>query len=306
MVQFYAGLSTFPHDPELVVGGTQDNGTNLRLGSEEWVMIFGGDGGHTAVKPDDPSVVFVEYQGSDNLYRSTDGGYTFEQSATGIDPDDRNCFLPPVVFDPADPNRMLFATHRIYESTDAGVNWHAISGDLTGGSPAAVRALVIAPSDSNVVYAMTNDGRVLVSTNAGSDWTLIREGVAGWPRVTRQLAVDPLRPAQAYVAVAGFGSERVLFTPDRGTTWRAIGEGLPNVPVNTVAVHRPAVRRRFILVGTDIGVYLSRDLGASWEKYGIGMPRAVVMDLVVDLAHQRVVASTLGRGMWTTALPATP
>jgi photosystem II stability/assembly factor-like uncharacterized protein len=311
-VQFYPGLSLFPHHPEVVVGGTQDNGTILRLGPEwpesewAWVRIFGGDGGYTAVKPDDPDVIFVEYQGTDNLYRSTNGGYSFQHSAVGIDPDDRNCFLPPVVFDPANPNRLLFATHRIYESTDVGLRWRPISDDLTGGPPAAVRALVIAPSNSNVVYAMTNDGRVLVSTNAGAEWTLIREGVAGWPRVTRQLAVDPLRPAQLYVAVGSFDSERVLATYDRGATWKAIGKGLPNVPVNTVGVYRPAGGQPLILVGTDIGVYLSRNRGASWEKYGTRLPRAVVMDIVVDPDRQRVVVSTLGRGMWTTALPSGP
>jgi ligand-binding sensor domain-containing protein len=73
-----------------------------------------------------------------------------------------------------------------------------------------------------------------------------------------------------------------------------------------VAVYRPRTNRPYILVGTDIGVYLSRDRGASWEKYGAGLPRAVVMDLVVDAERHRVVASTLGRGMWTAVLPAEP
>ncbi|MCP4656343.1 MAG: hypothetical protein GY856_13100 [bacterium] len=311
LIQFYPGLSLDPTDPWIIVGGTQDNGTHIRSNGArfhyenepgEWFVVFGGDGGYTAIKPDQPEVIFVEYQGTGTLYRSDVGGLYFGRSSAGIDLDDRNCFMPPVTFDPADTNRLLYATHRIYESTNVGDSWTAISDDLTGGPPAAVRALVIAPSNSNVVYAATNDDRVLVSNDAGHTWDLSLEDVAAWPRVTRQLAVDPLRPSLAYVAVSRFNGERLLMTKDRGRNWSAIGEGLPNFPVNTVAVYRTE-KRRFVLVGTDAGVYFSGNNGGEWRKYGKNLPRAPVMDLVVDAQHQRLVASTLGRGMWSVALP---
>ncbi len=44
----------------------------------------------------------------------------------------------------------------------------------------------------------------------------------------------------------------------------------------------------------------------SWSRYGDALPNAPVQDLVVDRAHQRLVAATLGRGVWWTPLPATP
>jgi photosystem II stability/assembly factor-like uncharacterized protein len=302
MVQFYPGLSLHPTDPDVVLAGTQDNGTNLRISdSLDWIAVFGGDGGYTAIDPNDPDVMFVEFQGTGNLFRSTDGGLTFNASATGIATEDRNCFLPPVVFDPADSSRLLYATQRIYESTDGGLTWQAISDDLTSGAPWAVHSLVIAPSSSNVVYALTNDGRALVSANGGAVWDLVLENVAGWPRVTRQIAVDPARPSQAFVADMGFGGRRLSATLDRGRTWREIGGRLPDVPVNTVAVHRRSARR-WIFAGTDVGVFVSGDFGRSWEGLGT-LPKAPVMDLVVDAARGRLVASTLGRGAWSIALP---
>lgn len=302
LVQFYPGLSLHPTNPDVVLAGTQDNGTNLRLSdSRDWVAVFGGDGGYTAINPDNPDVMFVEFQGTGNLFRSADGGLGFDVSATGIAPGDRNCFLPPFVFDPNDSSRMLYATHRIYESTDGGVTWRAISDDLTSGAPWAVHSLAIAPSNSNVAYALTNDGRVLVSSNGGAVWDLVLEDVAGWPRVTRQIAVDPGRPSQAYVADMGFGGRRLSATLDRGATWREIGDGLPDVPVNTVAVHREG-NRRLIFAGTDAGVFLSRNFGRTWREFGT-LPKAPVMDLVVDAARDRLVASTLGRGAWSIALP---
>ncbi len=302
IVQIYAGLSLHPTNPDVVLAGMQDNGTNLRRSDTlDWISVFGGDGGYTAINPDDPSLMFVEFQGTGNLYRSTNGGLLFNLSAAGIDGNDRACFLPPMVFDPTDSNRMLYATHRIYESTDGGRNWQAISDDLTSGSPWAVRSLVIAPSNSNIVYAMTNDGRVLVSFNGGVVWDLVLEDIGGWPRVTRQIAVDPTHPSQAYVADMGFGGPKVLATRSRGRTWQEIGGGLPDVPVNTVAVHREG-NRRLIFAGTDAGVFFSRNFGRTWEELG-NLPNTPVNDLVVDVNHDRLVASTLGRGAWSIGLP---
>lgn len=301
LVQIYAGLSLHPN-PDVVLAGMQDNGTNLRRSdSLEWISIFGGDGGYTAIHPENPNIIFVEFQGTGNLYRAEDGGLFFNQSAAGIVAGDRHCFLPPMLFDPANPSRMLYATHRIYESTDTGLTWRPISEDLTSGPPFAVRALVIAPTNSNVVWAATNDDRVLVSVNAGATWDLVLENVSGWPRVTRQIAADPLRSAQAYVADMGFGGPKVLATLNRGRTWREIGGPLPDVPVNTVAVHVVG-RQRWIFAGTDVGVFVTEDFGATWEPYG-SLPRAPVNDLVVDVRHGRLVASTLGRGAWSIALP---
>lgn len=300
-IQFYPGLSIDPARPWIVLAGTQDNGSLLRTETGEWLWVTGGDGGHTAIHPSQPNVYFTESQGSGNLYRSDDFGLSWTVSAAGINTNDRTAFLPPVVFDPTDPTRLLYATHRIWESTDTGRTWQALSGDLTGGAPAAIRALVVAPSDPNVVYAATNDGRVLVSSNGGTAWDLILEGLAGWPRVTRQIAVDPQRPSQVYVADMRFGGEGVLVSVDRGSTWSSLGAGLPDVPVNAVAVHRRG-KSRLLFAGTDRGVYLSRDRGKTWEEYG-QIPRAPVMDLVVDVTNDRLVASTLGRGAWEIALP---
>ena len=301
IIQFYAGLSLHPTDEDFVIGGTQDNGTNSRIDStSSWFRVLGGDGGYTALHPSTPNTMFAEFQGSGNLYRSLNGG-PFQSSRSGINTSDRHCFLPPFTYRPDSTTVLLYATHRVYRSANTGSNWTAISGDLTGGAPAAIRALVIAPSDGDTIYAATNDGRIQVSLNGGFAWSLKLTDVPGGPRVTRELAVDPLDDATAYLAVAQFGVDQVRMTTDHGDTWTAIDGDLPDVPANSMAVYNDG---NFVtlFVGTDRGVYRSFTGGESWQPMGTNMPHTPVIDLVVDPSHNRIVATTLGRGAWSIPL----
>ncbi len=300
-IQFYAGLSTHPTNDRLILGGTQDNGSNIRLPSLVWVQLFGGDGGWTQIDQFTPNRLFVEYQGSGNLFVTNNGGGSFVYSGTGIVGGDRNCFLPPYLIDPTNSARMLYATHRIYLSSNGGASWTPISGDLTGGANAAVRTLALAPSDPSIVYAATNDGRVLRSDDAGYTFDLVLDGVLGWPRTTRELFVHPDDPNTVYLGVGAFGTDQVRRTFDGGQTWEILDGNLPDVPVNTVTVDvrsDPPV----IYAGADDGLYRSLDDGATWGRYGFGLPRTAFIDLVIEPARGRLVAATQGRGAWLVPL----
>ncbi|HEX6198768.1 MAG TPA: DUF4198 domain-containing protein [Thermoanaerobaculia bacterium] len=306
-VQLYAGLSVDSRTSGTLLAGTQDNGSILSNGAgTSWRMVHGGDGGYTAIHPDDPDVLFVEFQFPGNLFRSDDGGLSFQLIGAGIDTFDLTAFQAPFRLDPADPDRMLYATQRIYESLDRGSTWTAISGDLTAGDPSndlyAVRSLAIAPSDGDTVYATTNNQRLLASADGGATWSLGRTDAYGWARVQSQVAVDPLDATRAWVAIGGFGGESVLATSDRGISWSDVGAGLPDLPVNAVAVYRTSAGGRVIVAGTDRGVWASADDGASWSEYGRGLPAAPVSDLVADPARNRLVAGTFGRGAWAAPL----
>lgn len=301
LIQFYAGLSIHPTLAGFVLAGFQDNGSCRRQENGTWSSVLGGDGGHTAISPTNANILFAEYQGSGNLYRSTDGGGDFNYSGSGISGSDRNCFLPPVIYNPTTAQQLYYATHRIYRSSNDGSSWSAVSGDITGGGSAAIRALVAAPSNGQTLYAATNDGRVLNSRNGGAAWDLRLSGNPGWPRVTREIAVDPDDEATAYLGVAWFGEDQVLKTTDYGQTWSAIDGDLPDVPVNSVAVCGAACQR-ILFAGTDRGVYYTLDEN-QWRKLGNNLPNSPVIDLVVDAGRDRLVAATQGRGLWQNPLP---
>lgn len=296
-IQFYAGLSLSPADPAYVYGGSQDNGTLFRgTDSQLWENILGADGGYTGVRPANPNYVFGEFQGTRNLYRSTNYGAGMNWSGSGISGGDRNCFLPPFAISPVNDSEMLYGTHRVYYSGNAGSSWVARSGDLTTGS-GAIRCLVLAPSQPQTVYVVTNDGNVQVSTDFGMTWTLSLTDVPGWPRTTRQVAVDPDDDQRAVLCVSYFGVDQVLLTEDRGASWTPIDGDLPDVPVNTVAIEARACQD-VIYAGVDNGVYMTVNGGENWRRLGENLPNVPVIDLLFDAEGSRLVAGTQGRGAW--------
>lgn len=300
LVQFYAGFSTSPTDDEWILAGAQDNGTNRRNSpTTTWTQVFGGDGGWTQADQTSPDRLFCEFQGTGNLYRSLDGGSGWGFTGNGIDGSDRNCFLPPFLIDPTDSTRMLYATHRVYRSADAGSSWTPISSDLTNGT-GAIRSLAIAPSNPDYVYAATNDGNVLVSSNGGATFLVVRTNHPGWPRVTRELFVHPTVETTVWLAVAAFGTDQILRSHDAGQTWVAVDQGLPDIPVNTVSVIPGAPAR--IFAGTDAGLYVSMNGGQTYGRYGTGLPHAPVIDLKLDAERQRILVATQGRGVWRARL----
>lgn len=290
-IQIYAGLSTHPTNDATMYCGLQDNGTVQRVGdSLVWNQVGGGDGGWTQVDQRNPTRVFFESQGTGAL-----GG-----AGTGTGLSGRNCFHPPYLIDPANSQHMLYGTERVFHSTNGGQSWTALSADLTTGSPYAIRAMAMAPSDSRFVYAATNDSRFLASQDGGATFALRLSDDFGWPRVTREITVDPRDARTVYLAGATFGSPHVRRSRDAGATWETLDANLPDVPVNVIALDT-----RFgdthIYVGTDIGVYVSHDDGRSWQRHGRGLPNACVVDVAVEPGRAgggRIVAGTQGRGVW--------
>ena len=300
-VQYYAGLAVSAADPDFIAAGSQDNGTHVRRSDGSWDEVFGGDGGWVVAQPDDPNEFVVQFQGTGNVFVTTNGGRTFVPLQQGIDPNDRTAFQAPLLLDPG--TALFYATQRLYIADNANRGFRPISDDLTSGAPWAIRSLALSPSDANTMYATTNEGGVLVSSDRGATWAHVLDGIAGWPRIMRQVAIDPTDPNIAAVVDGGFGGARVLLTRDHGLTWTEIGRRLPDLPIFAVAIRRSGDRRQ-IFVGTDRGVYATANDGTSWAPYGVGLPNAPVHDVVVDAVHGRVVVATLGRGVWTSPLAA--
>ena len=224
---------------------------------------------------------------------------------SGFSTSDRYNWSTPIAINPRNHNLLLAGSHRVYKSTNNGVSYAPISGDLTRnlstmlGYASTLSTLEIAPSNSSVYYAGTTDGKVWRSQDGGLTWADISAGLpVRW--VTRVTA-DPFDAATVYVTLSGFTLDEPLAhvyrSIDYGGTWTPIDGNLPDIPANDILVDPTDTNRLYL--ANDVGVYTSRDLGGTWYPLGTGMPPVPVADLTLHNASRTLVAATHGRSQWT-------
>ena len=302
LTQFYGGLSLYPTGNG-VLGGTQDNGSIEYSGSNTWTPVLGGDGGYTAINPADPTVSYAETQwsagsGFSGPRRRDAQSGSFQLLITGININDAALFIPPIALDPAHPKFLYFGTSKLYRTKNGGNSWTAIATGvfLRNGN---VSAIGVAPSDTNTVYAGTNQGDLVVTTDGGATWIPINAALPA--RAITSIVVNRATPQTAYLTLSGFGSGHVWRTTNAGTTWTDISGNLPNIPVNGFAL----IPGGELVVGTDLGVFRSTDDGASWSVLSTGLPNVAVFDVQYNLTTKTLAAATHGRGVWTATLTPT-
>jgi len=162
---------------------------------------------------------------------------------------------------------MVFARQKWYAATltgllasiDGGANW----------SPVRIGALTKLPVES---VRVSRDGKALwiaslfsiaCSTDAGVSWKWIdlppALGLIQRLEVSPNDAAGQIDPAPILLVETYTG---IFISRDAGKTWGAPGHGLPETPVQDVAIAGP-----IFLAAMDFGgLYLSRDSGLTWQR----------------------------------------
>ena len=307
ITQFYAG-EIYYNNPDRILGGTQDNGTiRTTAVAGEWDEIYGGDGFYCLVDYSNPQNVYAASQFG-GLGRSTNGGNSFLSATNGLDLTYTN-WMTPYIIDKNDPQTLYCGTYKIHKTTDGMQSWTVISPDLTNGhvqSLGSITTVDVSKSDPGVIYCGTDDANVWVTTNSGNNWVKINNGL---PRrwVTR-VAVHPDSTNVCYVTLSGYKVDstgsHIFRTTDFGNVWTSISGNLPDAPINDVIID-PA-KTNSLIIGTDINVMITYDLGANWNILSSGIPSNVpCQDLTFHPLSRTLVVWTHGRGAYKTFIPLT-
>lgn len=297
LTQFYY-LDIDDLNPHRLYGGTQDNNTvrTWNGGVDDWEAILGGDGFYCLVDYTNSNIIYAESQWG-NLRKSTNGGNWFDDISWAFY-DDRKNWSAPLIMHPTDPNTLYFGTQRVWKTTNGGDNWTAVSADLTDGGDGSsyhtVTTLAISSVNEQVVMAGTDDGHVHISTDAGSSWNEITTGLP--KRWITRVATDPFEENTVYVTVSGFRWDEplphVFKSTDLGQTWIDISGNLPELPVNIIQCDPGA--KDHLIVGTDAGVFMTKDGGVNWFSIAAGLGNVPVVAMDIDKTNRDLVVGTYG------------
>ena len=289
-------------NPHRIYGGTQDNfSIGTKTGNiDQWEIFLGGDGFYTVVDYTNSDIFYMEYQWG-NLHKTEDGGYSMYDISYYWD-GDRTNWSSPLIIHPTDPNILYFGTYRLWETTDGGWTWQAISGDLTKGDDGSswhtISTIAISPVNPSILVVGTDDGKVQVSTDGGYSFT---DRSAGLPdRWITRVVCDPNMSNVIYATISGFRWDEpyphVFRSDNLGATWVPISGNLPNIPVNAMVID-PLTGNFFI--GTDAGVFYSTNGGQTWESLSLNIGNVPVVSLKIHHPTRKLVAGTYGLSCWS-------
>jgi len=294
--QFYANFSNSATNPDLAIGGMQDNSTAIFTGDPAWTRVIGGDGECTAINPLDDHIMYGSSQYL-NMLKSVDAGNNFYNIGNEIN--EAAAFNGPFELAPANPDIMYAGAQSLWRSNNGGETWANVSnGYLAAGD--VILTIAIDPQNSDIVYCSTAPTATTLARVFKFDYsTGTKTLLTGLPnRLCMDIAINPVNSLQLLAAFSGFNTTHVWRSLDGGQTWQASSDGLPDIPTNTLLID--PLLPNYVYVGNDLGVWLSTDSGQSWEPYSVTAPQAMlVMHLSFSADHLLRVA-THGLGIWQT------
>ncbi|MEY4740469.1 MAG: hypothetical protein RLZZ05_1853 [Bacteroidota bacterium] len=321
--------------PYNVMGGMQDNGSwrgpaytwmSGGIKNYYWDNLWGGDGFDVMPDKDDASWVFAMSQGgSVGRYNVKTGeSWYVKPPAPDLKTTLRFNWNAAIAQDPFSNSTIYFGSQHLHRSTNKGASWEIISPDLSTNDSAKIdqrnnggisiditgaenfcTIMTIAPSskDKNVIWAGTDDGNVQLTKDGGKTWMNFRGKIPGLPvgAWIPQIQASRYNAAEAFVVAndyrRGDFKPYIFRTTDFGKTWtRLVDE--KKVIGYALCVLQDPTEPNLIFAGTEQGLWVSVDNGASFQQWKNGYPSVSTYDLAIQEREADLVIATFGRALW--------
>ncbi|MAG71927.1 MAG: hypothetical protein QF463_07205 [Vicinamibacterales bacterium] len=312
-------------------GGPSATRRHIGILNGDWSQINFGDGMYQQVDPTDPDTIYTESQGGNivRFNRATGDRKAIKPYPPAGDEAYRFHWTSPIAISPHDANRIYLGGNRLFTSSDRGETWSA-SSDLTraedrdelpimGRVPddttlsrhdgtsswGTITTLAESPVAAGVLWIGTDDGLVQVSRDEGQTWTSQSgrfPGLDDARALVSRVVASNADPGRAYAAFDRHSLDDfrpyLFTTDDYGGSWRALGSALPDDAgwVNVVVEH--PTEPDLLFAGTETGLFVSIDRGATWSRLRGNFPTVPVDDLVIHPRDHDLVVGTHGRSLY--------
>ena len=267
------GLTVHPTQPRTVFAGADDGIYKSDDGGQGFERLDspmnGLDVWKIAIDPTDPDIIFAGTRPA-ALFRSKDGGRSWQKLPTDIAEECPNVRVPRVTALTVDPSdhRIIWAgieVDGVQRSLDGGDSWERVAGGLDDPD---IHDIGVNINGTKRVLT-TTPREIFASTDTGKSWHGI--GVAGQFRLPycRSLTARVDDPNVLFVAT-GDGAVgttgAIQRSTDGGKSWKAASLPVaPNSPIWAFATH-PADPGLIVTCSHYGELYASSDGGDSWQK----------------------------------------
>ena len=336
-IQFYYGAidPVDGGDGDDLTGGTQDNGTPIiqdaTAGANAYSEPFGGDGAFTEIDDSGGYMIqsyprnshrWVNYPTVSSAFTITTpgpdaiGGGNCNTSNGGfinVAELDKNLNI---LYSNATFTTFVCATgafvsttYRIERAAEflpgapAQVNTMLTDASLDA-SPSAMKVSPYTAGSTKLFVGLRNGKLLRVDNADGSPtWTDISGGSFSGSISDIEFGQNE---NEIFVTFHNYGVTSIWYTSNGGSTWLNKEGNFPDIPVKCI-LQNPLLPNE-VIIGTDLGVWATADISVgspTWIQTYNGMSDVTVLDLDLRSADDVILASTHGRGFFTSQFTST-
>ena len=331
----YYRVTTDNSFPYRIYVAQQDNSTQRvrhrssgrSISQSDWESTAGGESAHIAIDPLNNDIVYGGSYGGfltrvNHAANTVRGINVWPDNPMGYGADGMKYRFQwnfPIHFSKHNPKKLYTFSNHVHVSKDEGQSWEIISPDLTRNDPEKLKssggpitqdntgveyyctifAANESPLQEGLIWVGSDDGLVHLTRDGGTNWENITPPEMPKWLMINSIEPSPFDPAVCYLAgtlyKTGDFKPYLYKTLDYGKTWKKITNGIEKEHFTRVLRADPA-KEGLLYTGTETGMYISFDDGASWNPFQLNLPIVPVTDLTIK--QNSLIVATQGRSLW--------
>lgn len=328
--QFFTIALSKEENDNFVLGGMQDNGTDISSGGQNWSNVVGGDGGYVATTPN-KKLWFASFQNGQTFRLTLSDEFKLTSFAR-VDPDamvtnegSSYLFINPFILDPVRPNKMFIAggNHLYVNDNVSQIPGGSQVGATTGWEQVnnskiefgLISAIDIS-SDGETVYFGSSNGilnKVENADESGSSAQVITSSIFPEDAYLSSISVNPENQDHLIVCFSNYEVPSIFESIDGGSTFADISGNLEQFSDGTG--NGPSVRWMELvptnagilyLAGTSTGLYSTENSDGTATVWVRESPETMGSSVITMIDYRaidgRLAIATHGNGVFTTTV----